>query len=82
MVATICSDLLSASERLRALQLDVTKPRSIARAFELIGAIIDILVNNPDIGLFGAVEATQMATAREVFKTNTFRVIAMCKRSS
>jgi short-subunit dehydrogenase len=36
-----------------------------------------VLVNNAGIGLFGAFEATPMATTREVFETNTFGVIAM-----
>ena len=36
-----------------------------------------MLVNNAGIGLFGAFEATPMATVREVFETNTFGVMAM-----
>lgn len=36
-----------------------------------------LVVNNAGIGLFGAFEATPMATAREVFETNTFGVMAM-----
>jgi short-subunit dehydrogenase len=36
-----------------------------------------VLVNNAGIGLFGAFEATPMATVREVFETNTFGVMAM-----
>ena len=36
-----------------------------------------MLVNNAGIGLLGAFEATPMATAREVFETNTFGVMAM-----
>jgi short-subunit dehydrogenase len=38
---------------------------------------IDVLVNNAGVGLFGAFEATPMATVREVFETNTFGVMAM-----
>lgn len=37
---------------------------------------IDVLVNMR-AGLFGAFEATPMATVREVFETNTFGVMAM-----
>jgi NAD(P)-dependent dehydrogenase (short-subunit alcohol dehydrogenase family) len=70
------TDLLPASERLRVLPLDVTDPRSIAAALEAAGPI-DVLVNNAGIGLFGAVEATPMATVREVFETNTFGTMAM-----
>ena len=69
-------DVLPRSERLRVLALDVTKPESIAAALEARGPI-DVLVNNAGIGLFGAFEATPMATAREVFETNTFGVMAM-----
>jgi NAD(P)-dependent dehydrogenase (short-subunit alcohol dehydrogenase family) len=79
VVATMRSprpELLPASERLRVLPLDVTDPLSIAAALEASGPI-DVLVNNAGIGLFGAVEATPMATVREVFETNTFGVMAM-----
>jgi NAD(P)-dependent dehydrogenase (short-subunit alcohol dehydrogenase family) len=69
-------DALPRSERLRVLALDVTKPDSIAAALEASGPI-DVLVNNAGIGLFGAFEATPMATVREVFETNTFGVMAM-----
>jgi NAD(P)-dependent dehydrogenase (short-subunit alcohol dehydrogenase family) len=67
---------LPRSERLRVLALDVTKPASIAAALELAGPI-DVLVNNAGIGVVGAFEATPMATARDVFETNTFGVMAM-----
>jgi NAD(P)-dependent dehydrogenase (short-subunit alcohol dehydrogenase family) len=69
-------DVLPRSERLRVLALDVTKPESIAAALEASGPI-DVLVNNAGIGILGAFEATPMATAREVFETNTFGVMAM-----
>jgi NAD(P)-dependent dehydrogenase (short-subunit alcohol dehydrogenase family) len=69
-------DLLPRSERLRVLPLDVTNPKSIAAVVEASGPI-DLLVNNAGIGLFGAFEATPMATTREVFETNTFGVMAM-----
>ena len=69
-------DVFPRSDRLRVLELDVTKPESIAAALEASGPI-DVLINNAGIGLFGAFEATPMATAREVFETNTFGVMAM-----
>lgn len=69
-------DILPSSDRLRVLALDVTKPESIAAALDASGPI-DVLVNNAGIGLFGAFEATPMATVREVFETNTFGVMAM-----
>jgi NAD(P)-dependent dehydrogenase (short-subunit alcohol dehydrogenase family) len=69
-------DALPSSERLRVLALDVTKPESIAAALDASGPI-DVLVNNAGIGALGAFEATPMATAREIFETNTFGVMAM-----
>src|SRR3977135_1464606 len=68
--------VLPQSERLRVLALDVTKPESIAAALEA-SEPIDVLVNNAGIGAFGAFEATAIATAREIFDTNTFGVMAM-----
>ena len=70
------ADVLPPSDRLRVLALDVTKPELIAAALEASGPI-DVLVNNAGIGVVGAFEATPMATAREVFETNTFAVMAM-----
>jgi NAD(P)-dependent dehydrogenase (short-subunit alcohol dehydrogenase family) len=70
------ADVLPRSERLRVLALDVTNAASIAAAVEASGPI-DVLVNNAGIGLFGAFEATPMATTREVFETNTFGTMAM-----
>jgi NAD(P)-dependent dehydrogenase (short-subunit alcohol dehydrogenase family) len=69
-------ELLPRSDRLRVFALDITNPRSIAAALDAAGPI-DVLVNNAGIGLMGAFEATPMATAREVFETNTFGVMAM-----
>jgi len=70
--------LFPVSDRLRILALDVTDPASIARVASDAGPI-DVLVNNAGIGLFGAFEATPMATVREIFETNTFGVLAMCQ---
>lgn len=69
-------DILPPSPRLRVLALDVTKPENIVATLEASGPI-DVLVNNAGIGLFGAFEATPMATIRDVFETNTFGVMAM-----
>jgi short-subunit dehydrogenase len=52
------------------------RPESIAAALEAAGPI-DVLVNNAGMGLFGAFEATPMATVREIFETNTFGMMAM-----
>jgi NAD(P)-dependent dehydrogenase (short-subunit alcohol dehydrogenase family) len=73
---TAREDVLQESERLRVLALDVTKPDSIVAALEASGPI-DVLINNAGIGALGAFEATPIATAREIFETNTFGVMAM-----
>jgi NAD(P)-dependent dehydrogenase (short-subunit alcohol dehydrogenase family) len=70
------ADVLRESERLRVLALDVTNPASISAAIAASGPI-DALVNNAGIGAMGAFEATPIATAREIFETNTFGVMAM-----
>ena len=69
-------DVLPQAQRLRVLALDVTKPESIAAALEASGPV-DVLVNNAGIGAIGAFEATPIATARQLFETNTFGVMAM-----
>jgi len=71
-------NLFPTIDNLRVLPLDVTQPESIIRTLQASGPI-DVLVNNAGIGLFGAFEATPMATVREVFETNTFGVMAMCQ---
>lgn len=73
---TPCADLLPKSDRMHILALDVTSPESVAAAIEAAGPI-DVLVNNAGIGAIGALEATPLATIRELFETNTFGVIAM-----
>ncbi|KAF1712296.1 short-chain dehydrogenase/reductase [Pseudoxanthomonas kalamensis DSM 18571] len=60
------------------LPLDVTDATSIDRALDAAGPI-DVLVNNAGLGLFGAFEATPVATVREIFETNTFGTMAMCR---
>ncbi|WP_326544036.1 SDR family oxidoreductase [Pseudorhodoferax sp.] len=68
--------LLPVSDTLQVLALDVTRPESIGRALAAAGPI-DVLVNNAGLGLFGAFEATPMATVRDIFETNTFGSMAM-----
>ena len=68
--------VLPQSPRMRVVELDVTKPESIAAALRESGPI-DVLVNNAGIGVVGAFEFTPFATIREIFETNTFGVMAM-----
>ncbi|MFZ6871886.1 SDR family oxidoreductase [Undibacterium sp. Di27W] len=69
-------DLLLRSEHLRVLALDVSNADSIRAAVAAAGDI-DVLVNNAGIGMLGALEGTEMTTARAVFETNTLGTIAM-----
>jgi NAD(P)-dependent dehydrogenase (short-subunit alcohol dehydrogenase family) len=70
------AELLPSGSRMRVLALDVNDAASIAATVAAAGPV-DVLVNNAGIGLFGAFEATPMATTREVFETNTFGVMAV-----
>lgn len=79
VVATMRSpreDILSSSDRLRVIALDVTNPDSIQRAVDVVGPI-DVLVNNAGIGFLNALEGTPMETVRDIFETNTFGTIAL-----
>src|ERR1700745_678517 len=67
-------DVLSPSDRLRVLALDVTDPENIRKAMEAAGTI-DALVNNAGFGAASPAEFTPMKTVREVFETNTFGTI-------
>ncbi len=69
-------DVLPASDRLRVIALDVTRPESIAHAVELAGPV-DVLVNNAGFGAAAPAELAPMATIRELFETNTFGTIAL-----
>ncbi|WP_326725847.1 MULTISPECIES: SDR family oxidoreductase [unclassified Streptomyces] len=69
------SGVLPDSDRLRVVELDVTRPESITAAFEAEGPI-DVLVNNAGVPSIGVFEGTPMARVREVFETNTFGVMA------
>jgi NAD(P)-dependent dehydrogenase (short-subunit alcohol dehydrogenase family) len=68
--------VLPTSDRLRVLPLDVTKPDSI-RALVAAAGPIDALVNNAGLGLASIVEGTSMQTARAIFETNLFGVLAV-----
>lgn len=74
----LSNDPLLGSDRFHAIALDVTDAASIESALAACGPV-DVLVNNAGIGLFGAFEATPMATVRELFETNTFGTMAMCQ---
>lgn len=68
--------------RLHVIALDVAESASIAAAVgDGISAFggIDVLVNNAGTGLMSAVEVTPESLLHEIFRTNTFGVMAMCQ---
>ncbi|MET9894287.1 SDR family oxidoreductase [Streptomyces sp. NPDC006465] len=67
--------VLPSSDRLRIVELDVTRPESITSALDAAGPI-DVLVNNAGVPSIGVFEGTPMTRVREVFETNTFGVMA------
>jgi NAD(P)-dependent dehydrogenase (short-subunit alcohol dehydrogenase family) len=69
-------DVLPTSQCLRVLPLDITDAQSIRQLVDTAGPI-DVLVNNAGFGAASPVELTPMATARELFDTNTFGTLAM-----
>jgi NAD(P)-dependent dehydrogenase (short-subunit alcohol dehydrogenase family) len=72
------TDLLPPSDRLRVLALDVTDEASVQRTVAEAGPI-NVLVNNAGIGWLNALEGTPIASARELFETNTLGLMAMVK---
>lgn len=69
-------------ERLLVLPLEVEDMASIESSLlETIRTFgrIDVVVNNAGIGLLSAFEVTPEQTVREVFETNTFGVMNVCR---
>jgi NAD(P)-dependent dehydrogenase (short-subunit alcohol dehydrogenase family) len=69
-------DILSASDRLRILPLDVTDAGSIAKAMDAAGPF-DVLVNNAGVGQMSPLEGVSMDKIRELFETNLLGTISM-----
>ena len=73
------ADLVAlAPDRVRALQLDVTKPISVDAALAAFGQI-DVLVNNAGFSIVGAVEETSEAELRLVMETMFFGPVALIR---
>jgi len=69
-------DILSPSDSLIILPLDITDPASIASALEQAGDI-DVLVNNAGFGAAVPIELIDPDTARQLFETNMLGTLAM-----
>jgi len=68
--------ILSESDRIRLVPLEVTDAASITACIAAAGPI-DVLVNNAGVGMGGAFEAAPLGDIRRIFDTNTFGVMAM-----
>jgi NAD(P)-dependent dehydrogenase (short-subunit alcohol dehydrogenase family) len=68
--------VLTASESLTVLPLDVTDPASVTAAVEQAGEI-DVLVNNAGFGAAVPIELIDADVARRLFETNTLGTLAM-----
>ena len=66
------------------VNLDVTDPDSIRHALSLIkreAGRLDVLINNAGLGMAGPIECTSDAEARELFDTNVFGVLNVCRQA-
>ena len=68
--------------RLSRLEMDVVDDRSVesavAQVLEAAGRI-DVLVNNAGFGIAGSIEDTSIDEAKEIFETNLFGAMRVCK---
>jgi len=67
---------------LKMLAMDVNSNESVAAAIdEIVRAEgkIDVVVNNAGFGIAGAVEDTSIEEAKELFETNFFGMLRVCR---
>lgn len=68
----------------KMLQMDVTDEGSVQAAIEKIQTTegqLDVLVNNAGLGMAGPLEFTSDEEAREIFSTNVFGVMNVCRHA-
>lgn len=66
----------------RMLQMDVNEEESVQRGVNFIlqeAGHLDAVVNNAGFGIAGAVEDTSIEEAKELFETNFFGVMRVCR---
>lgn len=65
------------------VRMDVTDEESITRALQFIldkEGRLDVLINNAGLGMAGPLENTSTAEAREIYETNVFGVLNVCRQ--
>ena len=71
-------------ENVRMLQMDVTDEGSVQSAISVIESKegqLDVLVNNAGLGMAGPLEFTSDEEAKEIFNTNVFGVMNVCRQA-
>lgn len=66
------------------VKMDVTDEESIKHALSFIEAKhgrLDVLVNNAGLGMAGPLESTTYEEAREIYETNVFGVLNVCRQA-
>lgn len=66
------------------LKMDVTNEQSVIRAISYIKQNqqrLDVVINNAGLGILGAVESVSDQEAKEIFDTNLFGVLNVCRHS-
>lgn len=67
---------------LRTIQMDVTLEPSVKSAIQIIElnhGKLDALINNAGLGMAGPIENTSEKEAKEIFDTNVFGVLNVCR---
>lgn len=66
------------------IQMDVCKEGEVKKAIELViqrTGRLDVVVNNAGLGMVGTIENSSDEEAREIFDTNVFGVLNVCRAS-
>jgi len=68
--------------KVHMISMDVCDPNSVSHALKIIeseAGKLDVLVNNAGLGMAGPLESTSQEEAKEIFNTNVFGVLNVCR---
>ncbi|MDG1159075.1 MAG: SDR family oxidoreductase [Flavobacteriales bacterium] len=68
--------------KVHMISMDVCDPNSVSNALKIIqseAGKLDVLVNNAGLGMAGPLESTSQEEAEEIFSTNVFGVLNVCR---